>query len=146
MLSTTQYLHTNNLVFIICSMCRNGWLIALSPCRPAGLTTFRLPSLSPHLQNNVWFAIFLPAEVSQRKMLYWKKRDWSGGLRERKKFSVLQKDCLFSLKCLNVRLKVGWFIFPGFLTIILGKNCVVIFKPAIVLTDTNTSQLPAGAG
>ena len=40
------------------------------------------------------FALFVVMEVSQKRILYWKKIDWSEAVEE-KKFSVLQKDCLF---------------------------------------------------
>ena len=56
----------------------------------------------------VWICTFYwIGGCSQRRNSYWRKIDWS---ERKKKFWVLQKDCLFCLSCLNVRLLIVWLV------------------------------------
>ena len=122
---------------VICSMCRNGPLIALSPCRPAGLTSFRLPpSLPPSLHTCKIMSdlqFFLQPRWVKGKCCI-ERKEIGLAVWEKEKSFLYFKKIVFFLS--NVSMSDWrWFIFL-FLTIILVKNCVVIFKPTIVrLTD-----------
>ena len=92
------WLETSRSSFVMIWGPATVWSLLLTSGRWPGKSLSAVPDLpwaSRHLQNLCLICNFSTSRVNQREMLYWKKRDWSDGLRERKKFSVLQKDCLF---------------------------------------------------